>query len=381
MSKKYRIVRFRDENSIAWTVEIDIRSIDVERTNRETLEKFHETKELSFCGNGPNCGGQCDSHIAPRTEGQRKLLGMWNRYHLCGMGGGTAKQDEYLQTQYLEDYQKFIDAFKEYDLSFREEWGMTAILILRDLFKYDTHDIPWIDKIITEKMNGNPLMYILGDGKKHLFDRYPREASDLYVKKLFLALRGLYNDRGYRYGSSWLYEPIPADIENIITELCDQIEAEENALTESLNPVFDMGADDFKATQEIVEQVMELRECDETEAKRFIALGITLGYTFGDLDNTFEEVDDIMNLYRADGTEYYIGTDEELNAVAAGQLEDGRYDDLWREAVRAGNTELGLREWSKEILDMDGWCSVLNSWDGRYDEHKVGDEWICVSRT
>lgn len=381
MSKKYRIVRFRDENSIAWTVEIDIRSIDVERTNRETLEKFHETKEISFSGSGPDCCGQCDSHITPRTEGQRKLLEMWNRYHLCGMGEGTAKQDEYLQTQYLEDYQKFIDAFKDYDLTFRKEWGMTAILILRDLFKYDAHDIPWIDKIITEKMNGNPLLYILGDGQKHFFNCYPREASDLYVKRLFLALRGLYNDRGYKYGSSWLYEPIPADIENIITALCDQIEAEEDELTESLNPVFDMGADDFKATQEIVEQVMELRECDETEAKRFIALGITLGYTFGDLDNTFEEVDDIMNLYRADGTEYYIGTDEELNAVAAGQLEDGRYDDLWREAVRTGNTELGRREWSKEVLDMDGWCSVLNSWDGEYDEHQVGDEWICVSRT
>ena len=44
---------------------------------------------------------------------------------------------------------------------------------------------------------------------------------------------------------------------------------------------------------------MELRDCGLTEAVRFIALGMELGYTFGDLNNTFEVVNDDDCLYRA----------------------------------------------------------------------------------
>lgn len=381
MNKKFRTVRFRDENSTAWTVDIEIRSIDYERTNRETLEKFHETKEISFSGEGGNGCGQIDGHIVPRTEGQRKLLEMWDRFHLCGMGSGTVKQSEYLKTQYAEDYSKFIETFSEYDLSFRSNWSETAKSILHNLFPYNVQDMPWVEQIIEKDMNGNPLMYILGDGQKHFLQRYPREKSDFYTQCFFLAIHGLYSDRGYKYGHGWLYEPVPDNIEALINEMCDLIEAEEAELTETLNPVFDMGAEDFKATPSIVEKVMELRDCDEAEAKRFIALGMTLECTFGDLDDTFEEVDEARNLYRANGTDYYIGTDKELYTVASDYMEDGCYDDLWREAVHASNTEKGLSEWCQEVLDVDGWCNILNGWDGRYDEHKVGDEWICVSRT
>lgn len=29
---------------------------------------------------------------------------------------------------------------------------------------------------------------------------------------------------------------------------------------------------------------------------------------------------------------------------------------------------------------FDGWCNILNHWDGKYEEYKVGGEYICVSR-
>lgn len=377
-----RSIRFRDAEQIAWTVDFELRQIDCERRNRDTLETYNETQEASFSGNGSNCVGQIYDHIIPRTDGQKELLNLWRRFHLCGMSGGTDKQEAYLQSsQYKADYDQFVEVFSGYDEHFRKMFDNTAWKILHNIFQYDIMVEPWVHQVVNAQMNGNPILYILGNGKKKQFYSDTHDHKDYYVKCFFLSMKGLYNDRGYVYGKGWLYEPLPTDMQQVINNLFDKIEAEEEEFTESLTPVFDMGAEDFKATTNIISQVMELRDCCETEAKRFIALGMFLHYTFGDLDNTFEEVDDAENLYRADGAYYHIGTEEELQAVAEGRMEDGDYDDLWREAVRAEQTELGLRDWCEQIIDIDGWCNILNSWDGRYESFKVGDEWICVSRT
>lgn len=376
-----RSVRFRDENQNAWTVRCEIGTSESKRRNRETLETYQETKEVAFTGEGGMSAGQCDSHIVPRTDSQKELLELWNRYHLCGMGSGTVKQDEYLHNgQYKSDYERFVEIFKDYDMQFRKDCDKAAWDIIQSIFQYDVIAAPWVAYVVNNKMKGNPLMYILGDGEKHYFGS-THDSTDYYVKCFFLALRGLYKVGDYEYGTSWLYEPIPENIAEIVNALFDKIEVEEGELTESLNPVFDMGAEDFKATPSIISQVMDLRDCTETEAKRFIALGMELGCTFGDLNDTFEEVDESRCLYQANGIEYYIGTDSELYDVAWEYMDDGGYDDLWREAVQAEQTEMGLNEWLKHVIDMDGWCSILNSWNGRYDDYKVGDDWICVSRS
>jgi hypothetical protein len=377
-----RSVRFRDANQMAWNITFELRKTDYERTNRVTLQKFHETQEVSFTGSGPTSSGQCQSHITPRTESQEKLLHLWERFHLCGMRSGTDKQSAYLSSlEYKAKYDRFVEAFSGYDKDFRIKFDNTAWRILCNIFQFSVTAEPWIQKVISSKMDGNPILYILGNGETKRYYNDKHDEKDYSVQCFFLAMQGLYNDRGYIYGTNWLYEPVPADMKEMVDKLFDEIENEEIALTESLNPMFDMGAEDFKATPKIIHQVMELRDCGETEAKRFIALGMELGYTFGDLNNTFEVVDDDNCLYRADGQEYYVGTDQELYDVAYGYMEDGDYDEIWREAVMAEQTEMGLREWCKYVIDMDGWCSILNHWDGKYDDHKVGDDWICVSRT
>lgn len=377
-----RSVRFRDAEQKAWTVDFELREIDSERTNRVTLQKYHATQEVSFSGNGPDSCGQIIDDFSPRTDGQKKLRDLWNRWHLCGMAGGTDKQEEYLHSpQYKADYDKFVETFGGYTKEMRTQFDDIAWRVLQKVFQYDVVDEPWVRKIVAESMRGNPIVYIIGDGEKKRYYDDTHDRTDYYVRALFLAMKGLYNDRGYFYGKDWLYEPIPADMKQIVDSLFDKIEAEEAALTESLTPVFDMGAEGFEATPTIISQVMTLRNCGETEARRFLALGMFLGCTFGDLNNTFEELEAESNLYCADGVEYYVGTEEELQAVAEGRLEDGDYDDLWREAVRNEQTELGLRDWLKQVLDLNGWCSVLNSWDGNYTDFQIGNEWICVSRT
>ncbi|PWB10223.1 hypothetical protein C5O72_08155 [Muribaculum intestinale] len=139
---------------------------------------------------------------------------------------------------------------------------------------------------------------------------------------------------------------------------------------------------EYGYTEETVEQVMELRDCDKDEARRFIALGMFLGCTFGDLDESFEADANWPNQYSAFGTDYLVGTDDELTDAARNYIfDEGCYDDLWRQAVQAQQTELGLEDWLNDVLDNDGWCNILNHYDGKYEEYTVGKDIICVSRT
>ena len=60
---------------------------------------------------------------------------------------------------------------------------------------------------------------------------------------------------------------------------------------------------------------------------------------------------------------------------------DYEYAYVWREAVAAQRTTDSLSDWLNSIISEDGWCSVLNSWDGRYEEYKIAEEYICVCRS
>lgn len=177
-------------------------------------------------------------------------------------------------------------------------------------------------------------------------------------------------------------QPLPDNYIILFNDLCNCIEADERKYTANLPYVFDMGDEEFEPTEETVEQVMELRDCDKDEARRFIALGMFLGCTFGDLDESFEADANWPNQYSAFGTDYLVDTDDELTDAARNYIfDEGCYDDLWRQAVQAQQTELGLEDWLNDVLDNDGWCNILNHYDGKYEEYTVGKDIICVSRT
>ena len=325
-----RSVQFRDQNKNSWTVDFEVYKEESTRINRETLQKFKQSFSVSVCGAGGMSAGQCYDHINPRTEGQKKLLEFWNKYHLGGMSGGTVRQDEYLNgEQYVNDYNYFVELFKTYNEHYREQFDDISFQILVKNFNISDAAIIQVRNVLYEKMRNNPIQYILG-----LSNKYFHTSSDYNVKCFFLAIKGLYVDNGYKYGNGWLYSPLPDNIEEIINNICDLVEEEETALTEELEAVFDMGKEGFIATKEIIQQVMDLRECDEDEAKRFVALGVHLGCTFGDLNDTFEECSYGEQLYCANGIDYYIGTEDELTNIANDIVyKDDEYAYLWRESV------------------------------------------------
>lgn len=375
-----RSVSFRDAKKNRFTIDFKVSKCEYRKRNRQTLEMFDEHFEVSVCGEGAGSMGQCDSYIKPRTTTQKELLGFWNKYHLCGCRAGTISQDEYLSSeQYKEDYEIFVRIFSGYNEKFRENFDTTTENILYKVFDVKAEHIPTLRTVIFKYLGGNPIRYILGIPPY----RSGKDKNDLYVKYLFLAIRGIYKDRGYEYGHEWLYDPVPENVCQIIDEICHRIEKEEEELSESLEPLFNMGAEDFEATPEVIDRVVELRDCDEEEAKRFIALGMHLGCTFGDLNDTFKEVDYDEQLYSANGIEYYLGTENELTEVAENRVygDNSDYDYLWREAVAAQKTEQSLQNWLRDVIMGNGWCDVLNGYDGKYEEYTVGNDIICVSRS
>lgn len=373
-----RTVVLRDMSHNRWTVQFELRVNPIQdHRSRTTLQPLPYKHTLSITGNGSVSCGQCNTLISPRTLGQQQLLDFWDKYHLNHMSAGTVKQDRYLKSQeYIDDFNKFVDLFSGFDKQHRMVFDNTNWIILCNIFDIPSEHIDGVREVMVKYMNNNPIAYILGttsDDLKH-------QKNDLYVQYLFLAIHGLYNDRGYKYGSSWLYDELPDDIRSQIDSLCSLIEQEEQALTLELNPVFDMGSEDFEADDSIVKQVMELRGCDKHEAMRFIALGMHLQCTFGDLNDTFETVDSSMQLYSANGTEYYLGTEDELTEVADDVVHNDReYEYFWREAVASGRTEESLKDWLDSIVSADGWVSVLNHWNGEYHEYAVGNKSVCVS--
>lgn len=236
---------------------------------------------------------------------------------------------------------------------------------------------------MTRQENGKWIHYdgpieasFCGDGGRSLGQIYdhikPRTESQSLLKEYWTRYHCVCTNR----------QPLPDNFIVLFDELCNQIEADERAYTSQLPQVFDMGSEEFEPTEETVEQVIELRDCDEDEARRFIALGVFLGCTFGDLNETFEADANWPNQYSAFGAEYLVGTDDELTDAARNYLfDEGGYDDLWREAVRSGCTELGLKDWLNDVIDNDGWCPIMNTYDGKYEEYAIGKSIICVSRT
>lgn len=381
MEKKIysRQVVIRDKNKDRWEIEFKVyEETPSVRKNKDTLEEFKENLEVYICGEGGTFSGQCCNDIVPRTKGQKELVDFWEKYHNNGMSGSTKIQREYLKgEQYKNDFNKFVKLFSGYNKDLRSNFDSTTLDIIHRTYQVQPKDMVTLKGVFDRYMNSNPIDYILG------FDpeRFKHTSNDYYVKCFFLAVRGLYIDRGYRYGSEWLYSPIPKDICQRIDDLCGLLQTEEEELSQEIAVPddFDMSGDGFKATKSIVEKVMEMRGCVEYKAKRFIALGIRLQSTFSDLNDTFEEVEDC--LYTANGIEYYVGTEEELYKIARNRLfNDGEYNHLWREAVAAKSTTDSLQDWLESVVDDDGWCGILNSWDGTYKEYEIDKEWICVSR-
>lgn len=446
-------VIFIDANNNRVTLEIEISTDGVgsgEKRNWEDLSVIpvEKKKRLSIWGNMGGCSGQIYDNIAPRTEGQRKLIELLKEYHLNDMCAGTKLQTEYLNSdKYKEDFDYLSNFFSSCDYSdiidktvkrkieYRAECNRYYFyknnLLRKDLdkgkrelyesnFHFMMRNI-WLKEckytirgIIREKLEKKGISLNLTglspEEKKcyyiymGLFDLYTGKLknsnmNDFTYQQLLLEWNGLQPDRGHRYGTSWLFKVLPENIEEDIKKLCAEIGQEEYLRCKELiakinereiedgDEIDEDDVEDFKMSlsddpdtdEDHVNTVMEVLDIDKDEAIRFVALGKVLGEYFSNMEYGWEEQDSDEQRYKYGGTEYYIGTNNELTEVAKDIVKDDpemKY--FWKQAVESDRTENGFEEWCDSIVDKDGFESTLDRYDGCGTSVKVMGKILTV---
>jgi hypothetical protein len=360
-----RSVSFRDKNKNRWTVTVEFRKMTGTHKDKNLFD-FEGGFEVSFSAEGGCSCGQCVDSIVPRTEAQQSLVDYWKRYHLNGQSAGTNIQEAYLLGKYEEDVKWLQDLIDEYKPKYNNDTELRANVAPEFLkhFFGAPEDCTKVDRYLVVGQdigNGFSLYELVRRTIPYL------DAKDLYTKMLFLLANGILWDRDYKYGSGWLYEQISDGVRDEINIIFDMIVAEEQEYTESLVPVFDMGDEDFHPNHEIIDKIIELTGYDEYTALRFLALGMYLGCTFGDLNDTFEPEGVEECVYSANGISYYIGTEEELEEIARIQLHES-YREIWVDECTNGGCNDSFHDWCEDVLSLDGFASILNHWDGRSNE-------------
>lgn len=170
----------------------------------------------------------------------------------------------------------------------------------------------------------------------------------------YLDFHGLLYDRGYKYGTGWLWRPFPeGELDGIVAA----VETESADRTEGRKTI------DFGDTNEI-ERLRELiDERFDTDPDSLIALMMHLNLNEDDLDD-IECLSDHNFCFHDDY--WYAGTRSDLEDVAMDTIDR----DLWAESVAAGYTDMGFAEWREQWIE-DDLAGALCSVDGEIHEYDI----------
>ena len=247
-------VKIHDLNNNLFTVEVEIKN-----------------DRLSMSGEyGGGCG-QCLDSVKPKNKEQKRLIEIWNLWHLNDMHSGTEKQERILQ----------------------------------------------------ELKKKNPT--------------YTEQVA--YLKK-----RRAYSDNGYKYGSGWLKRKLPTGLEEELKSLCVELRQQEADRKDNLK-----GGN--------------LKDL----SPRMQALSLSLDITPKEAEEAIEENYSEETLLEYCGISYFVGTEDEAEERARDYLDV----DLWKQSVVSGNTESSFEEWQNDVIRMDGFGHILNSWDGSEDNQDI----------
>lgn len=169
-----------------------IKFLDKEN-NLVRIEATIENGKFSMSGEVNGSLGQCQDSIKPNGKYQRKLISIWNKWHLNDLNPGTKEQMDALEKSGI-DFTRYIEAgfesVYEYKCSFLEKKKLLIIdgyiygtsWIIRDLpYDFELMLSDLMDKI-QEKYNENKDRLICEDDEE-LFSEfsYPEEVLALSV--------------------------------------------------------------------------------------------------------------------------------------------------------------------------------------------------------
>lgn len=420
-----RIVKFVDEANVLFTVEVEIKE-----------------GKCSFSGDSGNSCGQLRDSINPRTDSQKTLVELWERWHLNGIKAGTPKQMEALKNK-----PKGWDSFEYLKVLKPNGEGLSAVeqrvLYIADDENQKEYEIQkmLIDRFTKEALrrkNGSSwieftstivfeaLLPIIEKHNLHTLDTgsYKLWADAFFSKKGFKRsyedfitnftkdllvkpkrnLGTLYWDNHpetgelYSYGSAWLKMDLPDDFEDTLDELLDTIEEEEEERK-----------GEAKISELTEEQGIELfSEFDSPEAAYALAYHLELSVS---------EVEDVEEggegRWSVQGTDYVCGNEDEVIDLIYEYMSDslwcfnpsfledyGALDKMgWTDVTSiltalqeqcegANDAIKALVDWDKtggtmatDVFNADGIGNILNGWDGNDYEITVSNTTYYICRT
>lgn len=310
--------------------------VEMEITDRNGYPEFTMSNEH----------GQGQDSIKPRTDNQKKLLRLWNEWHLNGMHAGTENQEnalEVFRSQWewvrgMSNYNARVDYLKkhkfdgsdlsivEYDKSekaikeYLEE--LKAFSSLRNAimkqsnvsvvtYKPETDlekkyfeefiDMLWDLVIVKDDKLLQPLNRVRSPGHdklKQSLDTIKVEYSeDIFISAYVDKYQGV----PYLYGHGWITKDLPDDfLETIIEPLLDELDTEEYEYNEKL------------ITEDMIDEEFFKDHADtiNTTPEKLMAMCLHCDVSLNGLENIEE---DWGNRFTIEGQDYLVCTDEEAN--------------------------------------------------------------------
>ena len=174
----------------------------------------------------------------------------------------------------------------------------------------------------------------------------------------FLKQKGLYkvtlsDGTKYKYGTAWLHRELPLNLLEEVKQLCATINKEEE-----------------EHKQQIIKN-STIKSFDDVDDYKIIALAKHLELT----PQEAGEIEESNDCYNYQGTNYFIGTEEETEERAMDYLTDDTcmYVEWVKQQLNDNNGDsiMNLKDWASWVISMDGYGNTLNSWDGSEDTQEV----------
>jgi translation initiation factor 2B subunit (eIF-2B alpha/beta/delta family) len=359
--------------------------------NKATIEI--ELKDGKFSASGEYAGscGQCLDSIKPRTEAQKKLIQLWEDWHLNDCNAGTEKQTELLKKMPKEAKKEFYtsecDFLDSYDNNLKPipSHELKTINNNRERLTKEIKEVEKEIKTIEEEtkkqtQNFNNRFIVRELKIKEYFDNIQKMKNGIKFKIIkprlqkIDELKGMLEDeqfktmlydvhpkteKPYKYGSEWLKRELPQNFEEELNKVLDTITEEERQRKTTAEAKNTLKWDDI--TDEKIKVLGQYLEMTPQEAE-----------------------DEIINsygiVYEAEGLYYYVGDEDEIQTEAEEYLKSDTYiyEEWVKQELKNGNgsTIKNLDDWASWVIEVDGYGHILNSWDGSEDYDNESELYI-----
>lgn len=167
------------------------------------------------------------------------------------------------------------------------------------------------------------------------------------------------NGEKYIYGTGWLTEELPEDIEDLVEEVIESIKEEED----------ERRGDTLIADLEVEEAYSIIEEVSDDDADEIYAICLLFELTANEIDDIAIEGN---NRICVQGVDYLFGTDDDMDTLWDAELDNYLEEIIYPEL--SGNLAQYFDDeaWKRDAR-MDGRAHSLNRYDG-------GEEYVEVNK-